>query len=219
MAFTGPALDPAADRTHHSGMRLPSLLLLLALALVPASPGPRAAADGVTVYRCVGAKGAVSLQDKPCVKGAQQTTLEMVRPKDAPARPASKREREPEALPPPPPPQAWEYAPLRTPPPPLYECTSYDGIVRESEQYDPNPRCEPWALYHPYADRMTPQQAGACRWVRDSCVLLSEQQTCARFRANRKKAASEAMHADSTMQPYRDSELARLTQILRDHCD
>jgi hypothetical protein len=198
-------------------MRPTSLFLLLALALAPASPDPRAAANGVTIYRCVGAKGAVSLQDKPCVKGAQQTTLEMVRPKDAPPRPASRRE--PEALPPPPPPQAWEYEPLRVPPPPLYECTSYDGIVRESEQYDPNPRCEPLALYFPHAERLTPQQAGACRWVRDSCVLLSENETCARFRAARKKAASEAMHADSTMQPYRDSELARLTQIIRDHCD
>jgi hypothetical protein len=199
-------------------MRTRTLLLLLALALAPLSPGPRAAADEVTtVYRCVGAKGAVSLQDKPCVKGAQQTTLQMVKPKDAPPRPAARREPEPPPLPPPP--QAWEYVPERTPPPPLYECTSYDGIVRESEQYDPNPRCEPLALYFPYAERLTPQQAGACHWVRDSCVLLSEQQTCARFRANRKKAASEAMHADSATQPYRDSELARLTQILRDHCD
>lgn len=195
-------------------MRPLTLLLLFTLAAVPASPGPRAAADGVTVYRCVGAKDVVSLQDKPCKKGTQQTTLQMVRPKDAPPRPVSARERQPL-----PPPQEWEYEPLRTPPPPLYMCTSYDGIERESEQYDPNPRCEPWALYHPYADRLTPRQAGACRWVRDSCVLLSERETCDRFRANRKKAASEALHADSRMQPYRDSELARLTQILRDHCD
>jgi hypothetical protein len=199
-------------------MRIRPLLLLLALALAPVSPGPRAAADGVTVYRCVGAKGAVSLQDKPCVKGAEQTTLQMVRPKDAPPRPPARHEREPEP-PPPPPPQAWEYEPQRTPPPPLYECTSYDGVVRESEQYDPNPRCEPLALYFPDAERLTPQQAGACHWVRDSCVLLSEQETCARFRANRKKAASEAMHADSATQPYRDSELARIKQILHDHCD
>lgn len=197
-------------------MRPTTLLLLLALALAPVSPGPRAAADGVTIYRCVGAKGVVSLQDKPCPKGAQQTTLQMVRPKDAPPRPVAERESGPL---PPPPPQAWEYEPLRTPPPPLYECTSYDGIVRESEQYDPNPRCEPLALYHPYAEQLTPEQAGACRWVRDSCVLLSEQQTCARLRINRKKAASEALHADAATQPYRDSELARLTQILRDHCE
>ena len=197
-------------------MRTPTLLLLLALALAPVSPGPRAAAaGGVTVYRCVGAKGVVSLQDKPCPKGAQQTTLEMVRPKDAPPRRVA--QPEPEA-PPPPPPQAWEYEPLRTPPPPLYECTSYDGIVRESEVYDPNPRCEPLGLYYPFPERLSPQEAGACRWVQDSCVLLSEDETCARFRVNRKKAASEALHADSTTQPYRESEVRRIDQILRDHC-
>ena len=81
-------------------MRPLSLLLLFTLAAAPLSPGPRAAADGVTVYRCVGAKDVVSLQDKPCQKGAQQTTLQMVRPKDAPPRPASTRESGP--LPPPP---------------------------------------------------------------------------------------------------------------------
>ena len=97
-------------------MRPGPLLLLLALALAPVSADPRAATGEVTVYRCVGDKGVLSLQDNPCPKGAQQTTLQMVRPKDAPPRPAAKPEPEP---PPPPPPQAWEYEPLRTPPPPL----------------------------------------------------------------------------------------------------
>jgi hypothetical protein len=197
-------------------MRLRACLLLLALAALPSLPGPGAATGSVTIYRCVGEKGVVSLQDKPCAKGTQQQAREMVRPKDAPPRPRSEPEPAPE--PPPPPPPTWSYEPLTTPPPPLYECTSYDGIVRESEQYDPNPRCEPLALYYPYPGQLTPQQAGACRWVQDSCVLLDERETCARFRANRRKAASEALHADSTTQPYRDSELRRIDQILRDHC-
>ncbi|MGH8028858.1 MAG: DUF4124 domain-containing protein [Arenimonas sp.] len=194
--------------------RIPLFLLLSTLAAAPVPSGPGAASEQVTVYRCVGDKGVVSLQDKPCQKGTQQTRMQMVRPKDAPPRPRSKPEPEPL-----PPPQEWTYEPLRTPPPELYECTSYDGIVRETEQYDPNPRCEPLALYYPYAERLTPQQAGACLWVRDSCVLLPENETCARFRVARKKAASEALHADSATQPYRDSELVRITQILRDHCD
>ena len=199
-------------------MRLLATLLLALSVPTLAGSGASAATGSVTVYRCVGDKGVVALQDKPCAKGTEQKTIEMVRPKDAPPRPRTAREPEPDTdLPPPPP--TWEYEPQRTPPPPLYVCTSYDGIVRESEVYDPNPRCEPWALYHPDPHRLSPRQAGACRWVRDSCVLLSEDETCERFRANRKKAASEALHADSTMQPYRDSELTRLTQIVRDHCD
>jgi len=198
-------------------MRLSTTVLLLALALAPSVPGPGAATGSVIVYRCVADKGVVSLQDKPCAKGTEQKTIEMVRPKDAPPRPRSQPEPVVEELPPPPP--AWEDQPQRLPPPPLYECTSYDGIVRESEVYDPNPHCEPLALYHPYAEQLTPQQAGACMWVRDSCVLLSEQETCARWRVNRKKAASEALHADSTTQPYRQSELRRIDQILRENCD
>ena len=198
-------------------VRLAAALVLAGLAGVCV---PRVfAADDVTIYRCVDAKGVVAIQDKPCGKDQAQSAREMVRPKDAPPRPRPTTP-EPVASEPPPAPQPqWEYEPEREPPPPMYVCTSYDGIVRESEQYDPNPRCEPLALYYPNAERLTPQQAGACRWVRDSCVLLSEEETCARFRVNRKKAVSEAMHADSTTQPYRDSELARITQILRDHCD
>jgi hypothetical protein len=195
-------------------MRAWPFLLVVALAALPDRPGPRAEGQ-ITVYRCVDAKGALSLQDKPCAKGSDQKTLEMVRPKDAPPRPrAPKPPPEPiaEELPPP----EWEYEPL--PPPALYQCTSYDGIVRESEQYDPNPRCEPLALYYPYPNELTPEQAGACRWVQDSCVRLTDAEACARYKVNRKKAASEALHADSSMAPYRDSELRRLTQIVNDHC-
>jgi hypothetical protein len=189
-------------------------LLLLAFAVVPGSPGPRAAGD-ITVYRCVDAKGALSLQDTPCGKGSQQQTREMVRPKDAPPRPREP-EREPEPEPMAPPPAPWEYEP--GPPPPMYLCTSYDGIVRESEQYDPNPRCEPLGLYYPYPEQLTPQEAGACRWVEDSCVRLSDEETCERFKVKRKKAASDRLHADSSTQAYKESELRRLTQILNDHC-
>jgi hypothetical protein len=185
-----------------------------------AKPGKAATVTTTTVivHRCTDARGRVTLQDDPCPPGSQDSSREMLRPKDPP-----KAGKSAAAAPPPlyDPLMAEPPPPLREliPPPPMYRCTSYDGIERYSEQYDPNPRCEPWALYHPYADRLTPQQAGACRWVRDSCVLLSENETCRRFRASLKKAKSEAMHSDSTMQPYRDSEVARLGQILRDHCD
>ncbi len=44
-------------------------------------------AGDVTLYRCVGAKGAIAVQDQPCPKDAQQTVLKMQRPVDAPPRP------------------------------------------------------------------------------------------------------------------------------------
>jgi hypothetical protein len=196
-------------------MRLrPAFLALpLALVLLPVLRG--AGAEEITIYRCVDAKGGVTLQDKPCAKDTRQQSLEMVRPKDAPPR---KLARVPEP-PPLPEPEPWELLPPRYPPPPMYVCTSYDGIVRESEVYDPNPRCEPLVLYHPEAERLHPAYQNSCRWVEDSCVRVSDEEACDRWRKKRKVAASEALHADSTSQPYRDSELERIEQILESHCD
>lgn len=175
--------------------------------------GPAWAGDTVVVHRCVDAKGRVSLQDDPCPKGSQQSTREMQRPVDAPARaPAA----------PAPPASAPAPVVLERPrpliePPPMYLCTSYDGIVRESEVYDPNPRCEPLALYYPNG-YLTPQQAGACRWVQDSCVRLSDAAACERFRRKRTEASSAAMHAFSDTAAYRKSEVERLTQIIDESC-
>jgi hypothetical protein len=106
----------------------------------------------------------------------------------------------------------------RPPPPPLYRCTSYDGIVRDSEHYDPNPRCEPLALYFPDPYLLTPQQAGACRWVEDSCVRLSDEAACARWKQKKEEAASAALHAFSDTAAYRNSELERATQIVDESC-
>jgi hypothetical protein len=188
------------------------------LLLVGNPPAPATDTSTVTIYRCLDAKGRLSLQGDPCPKDSTQSTLNMVRPKDPPARSTAKP---PALLPPPPanPPMAegpYVYPP--PPPPPLFECTSYDGIVRESEVYDPNPRCEPIALYLPNAQMLTPQQAGLCRWVEDSCVRLSDDETCARFVKKKREAASAVMHSFSDTATYRKSELQRLTQIVDESC-
>jgi len=194
------------------------LLVILLIAGQPCSAvtAPAVPADGtVTIYRCVDAKGHLSLQDEPCPKDSQASTRSMVRPKDAPARPAPP----PQAAPnPEPPSDAVEYQDIPPPPPPMYQCTSYDGIVRESEVYDPNPHCEPLALYFPYPQRLTPAQAGACRWVQDSCVRLSDEQACAVFRLKKREAASALLRAFSDTEAYRKSELQRLTQIIDESC-
>jgi hypothetical protein len=190
---------------------LPLLTVVLALA---AQRDSRAAGE-ITVFRCVDAKGAVTLQDKPCPKNsAASTSRDMVRPKDAPPRPVAAPREEPVVEPYAD--EGWTYQP--EPPPPMYVCTSYDGIERESEQYDPNPRCEPIVLYHPHPEYLSPEAQRACQWVEDSCVRLSDEQACTRWRAKLKRAKSDALHADSTTQPYKKSEVQRITQILKSHC-
>lgn len=203
---------------HIGRLRFLIALGMLALAWVGSSCAatPPAEPGKVTVYRCVDAKGKVSLQDSPCAKSSQQETREMLRPKDAPpvkkiivARPA---------------PVIAEPAPVVNyepyiPPPVLYQCTNYDGKVRDSETYDPNPRCEPlWALgYH---EEYLPfeQRGKLCRWVEDSCVRYEGDALCNRWKAKQKQAESDLKYAFSDTLAYRKSELARINQIVRTSC-
>ena len=133
----------------------PSLAILL-IAIGPA------AADEVTVYRCQDATGRISLQDEPCPAGQTGSTRTMVRPQDPPPRPAAPP---PETPPEPAPEPRAEWSPY--PPPPLFQCTDYDGEVRYSEDYDPHTRCVPLSVLG-YDVRGAPQAAGTCRWVRES---------------------------------------------------
>ena len=171
------------------------------------------------MHRCTDPKGNVTLQDEPCPKGSEDEPRTMVRPKDPPIKTTSTRVIQA-------PPALDLYAeqeqqqpqPELIPPPPMYYCTSYDGIERYSESYDPNPRCEPLVLYYPYPTTLTPSQALGCRWVEDSCVRLSDDAACERWREQRKEAFSDLQRSFSDTAAYRKSELARLTQITDESC-
>ena len=184
-------------------------------AVKPAKPAP---VSTVTVHRCTDAHGQVTLQDDPCPPGSREQTREMTRPKDPPksAMPAPAIASTPA---PAPLLQDERYAPPELiPPPPMYRCISYDGIERFSENYDPNPRCEPIVLYYPYPNQLTPTQKLACRWVEDSCVRLSDRAACARWKTMRIEAKSAVLHAFSDTAEYRKSELERLNQIVEESC-
>jgi hypothetical protein len=124
------------------GMRLPFLLTLLCLAW-----WGRASAQGeITVYRCTDATGRVSLRDTPCPRGQQQTTREMLRPKDPPPRPTAGPLSAPPTTVPAPPPRVVV---VRTPEL-VYECITPDGNRYTSSNADGNPRWVPlWTLGYP----------------------------------------------------------------------
>ncbi|MFT3754815.1 MAG: DUF4124 domain-containing protein [Pseudoxanthomonas sp.] len=63
---------------------MPRLCLLLALTAIPF-----AQADDVTVYRCTSAKGGLALRDTPCLPGETQQVRNMQRPQDPPPKPAA----------------------------------------------------------------------------------------------------------------------------------
>ncbi len=172
----------------------------------------------VTVYRCEDGQGRVTLQDEACPAGQDQTTREMTRPRDPPPRPAAP-EPEPDADPesedfPPSQPAPWSVA---YPPPPLYQCTDFDGEIRYSEDYDPNTRCVPLAVLG-YGPRGSPQAASTCRWVSESCVLLDEATTCERFKSKLRQARADVLHSFSDRLEYRRSEVIRLARIVTDSC-
>jgi hypothetical protein len=141
----------------------------------------------------------------------------MLRPSDPPPKRVAETAPAPKPVAPEPEPAAPPAREL-IPPPPMYLCTSYDGIERYSESYDPNPRCEPMVLYYPYPNQLTPAQAQSCRWVEDSCVRLSDGAACERWRAKQPEAASLLQRAFSDTVQYRRSELARINQILDESC-
>jgi hypothetical protein len=103
------------------------------------------AQDDVTIYRCVDAKGQVSIGNLPCGDGQRQETRSMVRPVDgspAPAAPAA------------PTPAADAGPDVRhvvvRPPQPLYECVRPDGSVYESDSGEGEARWVPlWAMGFP----------------------------------------------------------------------
>jgi hypothetical protein len=208
--MAGPGLEVAAARAENPAMRArwwPSLAILL-IAVGPA------AADEVTVYRCQDDKGRVSLQDEPCSAGQSESTRNMVRPRDPPPRPApAEPAPETSAEPASPPIAEWSFHP----PPPLFQCTDYDGEVRYSEDYDPNTRCVPLSVLG-YDLRGAPQAATSCRWVQESCLQLDDASACEQFEAKLKQARSDALHAFSDTAAYRKSEVQRLERIVNDSC-
>jgi len=121
----------------------PALLLLLVLICLPPT---LVRAGEITVYRCTDAAGRVSLRDTPCPRGQQQSTREMVRPKDPPPRAASPA---PAAEVPSPAPPSPGIVVVHTPDP-VYECVTPDGERYTASNPDGNPRWVPlWTLGYP----------------------------------------------------------------------
>ena len=118
-----------------------SWLVLLAMV---ASPWARAEQQ-ITIYRCTDAKGKLTLRDSPCLRGEQQQTQAMLRPRDAPPRPAS-----PAPIPSPPRPVETVRYVVQPAYQPLYACVSPDGEQYLSETAQGRQRWVPAWASSPY---------------------------------------------------------------------
>lgn len=183
--------------------RLPLVAVLLTAGLFNA-PLP-AGAQEVTIYRCVGKDGALTLRDSPCAKGQEQKVLNMQRPKDPPpGRDAGKRAsgrqqagagREVNVI-------------YRTEPRTMYECIDEDGRRYTSADGLGNRRWVPlWTVGYPVWQHRTrsairytespgesvpsgvipaqrPEYAGivgAGTWISDQCYPLPQEEVCERL--------------------------------------
>lgn len=169
-------------------------LLLVATGLVAALVSPPMARDAhaqdVTIYRCTDANGAVTLQNNaPCPKGMKQevrvlggvptqpstTTVipTVANPSPAPSVPS------PATTAPVAPGRPMAEAPPQlSPPPPLFECRSWDDHEYFGDVAEPPGVCVPIETVG--IDGSSTLAAGnACEMRRDTCTAVPQDQLCA----------------------------------------
>ena len=171
-----------------------AFIVVLASATGIAAFAP-ASAQQTVIYRCTDAKGAVTMQnDKPCAPGTRQEVRNVGA---LPTAPAPARKAEAPAAPIGPPPgarfelvrgPAGEALPAsnvpeaeRRPPPPLFQCETWDKDSYLSENAEPEPRCVPLQTV---GINGNPLLAGgeACEMKRDSCTALTDVALCRAWR-------------------------------------
>ena len=168
----------------------------LALLLLLLSPLAALPAGAATVYKCTGADGRVTFQDRPCPGNQRQELVPLADPAPAaplPPRPAGD-DRDSTSQPPPPAPAPLPGAPL----PALYACTNaMDGKFYISRNGDPQPYLAPFGMVGmvqtPLArggaggvsapelnrGKITPGLvSGNYVWVQDQCRPMSFNETC-----------------------------------------
>lgn len=211
-------------------MRLAALLFACCTAL-PWSALSAQTAD--TIYRCTAASGEVTIQNgRPCPAGSRQE----IRPVQAlPTRPPAPAAggpvtaAEPVFRPPPlsdfvlaagpqeEPPTAPARPDLprpariadrdRLPPPPIYQCHTWDNDSYISEDPAPKPRCV----------RLDTGGVGqACEMKYDRCARIGQSAECDGWTRRQREIESAWRHARGTDKPALQEDFARVTRILTD---
>ena len=199
-----------------------SILLLVAVAT------PSAYAD-VVIYRCVDSSGAVSIQnDRPCAKGSKQErrVLETPPPGSEPppyvATPASV----PDPLPPAPPAPVPEPAPdpasasaqpdgERLPPPPIFECTTYDNDRYVSDDGTPSERCVMLQI-DGIGDNAAPGAGAACEKKTDTCERVPDGAACDAWKRREREARASLMFGKAEDKDSNQAEYDRVQRIVNE---
>lgn len=186
-------------------------------------------AQQTVIYRCTDTKGAVTMQnDKPCAPGMRQEVRNIGALPTAPA-PARKAEA-PAASVGPPPGARFELVrgpvsealpassvpeAARKPPPPLFQCETWDKDSYLSENAEPEPRCVPLQTVGLDGN---PLRAGgeACEMKRDSCAPLTDLALCRAWRRRVDEAQFRMKFAPDDEREARKAEYDKYARALAD---
>lgn len=197
-----------------------------------------ASAEGVVIYRCTDANGALTIQNgTPCPKGSKQerrvieaaptsTAPPFVPTPAAPAVVVPPALRTPAPLAPPvesapPPPAPVEPAPAiadgeRLPPPWLYECHTYDNDSYLSESGDPKPRCVTLTTTGLGGMIESGNNTAACEMKIDQCQRVPDGTVCDAWRRRLREAESALRFGVTEDRAKAEAEVQRLTRVVRD---
>ena len=183
-----------------------------------------------TIYRCTDAKGALTIQNgTPCPKGSKQKTQVIEAPTVIPryVPPPTIVTEVPAPAPPPPAPVApaneRPQLPVpasiadseRLPPPPLFQCNTWDNDSYLSEDPEPKPRCVKLQTTGLNGD---PNAGGgqACEMKYDLCGRVPDNAACDGWKQRQREIESTWRYAPGGDKQTLQDEFARVTRILND---
>ncbi|MFZ2752165.1 MAG: hypothetical protein WAZ48_01850 [Lysobacteraceae bacterium] len=198
-------------------IRIAALAGALASALTAlALCSPARAQSDITIYRCVDAIGAITLQnDVPCPKGSQQTLRKVGVLPTLPVPPTATIKPQAAAPTPPPVPATPVPEPLaRTAPPALFQCRTWDERDYLGDSAEPPATCAP--VQSVGIDGSTELAAGTtCEMRQDTCVAVPAEQLCVSW----KKRVDEAefrWKIGGGRNDDRKAEFDRLSKVYRE---
>jgi hypothetical protein len=175
---------PVSTRTVAEMLRTSAFLVTLVLLAVPCALVR--AQKSMTIYRCVDPSGAVTLQnDVPCPKGSQQSIRNVGVLPTLPAPPAAATlpAAKPKPSAPPTRTEAVDQAPpvAHNPPPPLFQCRTWDERDYFGETGEPPASCVP--VESVGIDGSSELAAGStCEMRQDACTPIPAEQLCASWK-------------------------------------
>ena len=194
-------------------------LLLLAANTLPARAE-------VVIYRCTDANGAVSIQnDTPCPKGSKQTrrVLDTPSPSAPPPAYVETQEITPDPVPEPvpaPQPQPVAAKPASTipdnerlPPPPIFECTTFDNDHYLSDDGTPSERCVGLEITG-IGDGSAPGVGAACQKQTDTCQRVPDGGACDAWKRREREARASLMFGKAEDKDKNQAEYERVQRVV-----